>query len=379
MRIARDPDWQRFAGQMGQVGLGAAGFVYGSGAAQSSIKSYYKSTKPRKRAKTENEGKREREDEEEEMPSYKRKRRGTKRVRARKVARPKKYRKLRRGKKLVRRRRSKRSRLPYLNTVRNMIKQGYGNHIQKVTFTTSALTCSVNQCAYAEYSINTTSVVEGLIDGEILKVETGNETAEDFRVGGRQRKVLFLPTKAMLQVRNNDTQAFRIDLYSCIPKRKNTSIAPAQSIQEGLDDFGGGDNGWETNPGFWPQHSLAFFKSYRIGRHMKRILRPGQECTFAIRGPKFIYNPDEYDHHNVSFMWFTRHILIRVCGTLSHDQTSTTNIGLTGGQLDAAFRVNYKYRPLPNQVYLSRMYEGVSLDTMANGAIQAMPDVEQNA
>lgn len=129
--------------------------------------------------------------------------------------------------------------------------------------------------------------------------------------------------------RNNFANPCEVTFYECTPKARGelSSVrSPTQCIQDGMNDSGLTYNGPSISV-TWPSDVRMFSKNFKIVQREKVLMQAGDEYQQTISMPYFHYNPQTkgptaspniplYAHK------FTRFLLIKIVGRLSHDFTS---------------------------------------------------------
>jgi len=94
--------------------------------------------------------------------------------------------------------------------------------------------------------------------------------------------------------------------------------------------------------------------------------------------PAFSYSADFYDAEAEAYQPFTRWILFRCCGRISHDTTTKTNVGFNDGQADIVCYENYTWHPEKNSPWVSTYTSSVGGLGSVTAAEQSMVSIDQN-
>lgn len=209
--------------------------------------------------------------------------------------------------------------------------------------TLGALTCLTNQCAYQTLSVNSASVLEGVIDS----VKYFNPSAPgtlinvDLTAPTYQNKVRFTKSYVGATIRNNFSVPCYVDIYMCVAKR-DTSIAPETAISNSFTDM---TNAVITNSPMYPTDAHDFKDLWKIMKHKRIRLDAGKEFTFSSVLPAFDFDVSLSDSQTESFLKYFHGaaLLLRIEGILGHGATSGTGMMPCG--------VDYEFRRIHTVEY----------------------------
>lgn len=211
-----------------------------------------------------------------------------------------------------------------------------------------SISCAVNLCSYNEYFIGSTTTLEGLLANYKKVDDAGAGDAVNtitMSTAGYNCRLKIVSGTEKLTMRNSIKIPVQVDLYWITPKY-NASSAPSACLEHGADDLSLGDSDWQVEPWFYPGHAKTFRDLYRVDRHKKVFLEPGQSTVAWLKmKPNITYDPNTNDYNSHTYRRrFCKFMLIRLQGTVSHDQTTNTNVGFGDARLDIVRQTTYKYR-----------------------------------
>lgn len=198
----------------------------------------------------------------------------------------------------------------------------------------------------------------------------------DATAGTFQKEFLIDNSVSTLTLRCNSNVPSIVKVYLCVPKR-DTSITPLSAITDGLTDM---CNVSETNVCTYPTDSPLFNDLWKIVKSKSYVLKSGQQCTCSHSEKPFQYDPSLIDEHNLAYQrQYKGHVwLVVQQGTISHDSTTNTNVGIGGTLLDYTIKTKYvvKYSAGADIKYL--YCDSTGLDTMAVQPITGVLNVPDN-
>jgi len=208
--------------------------------------------------------------------------------------------------------------------------------IKKYRIMESLKIASINQVIYAARALNNVSVLEGVIDavkyfdpndpGTLITVNLATPTF--------QQKVRFTKSYLVGNIRNNYSVPCVVDCYF-LNVKKDTNIEPDTAMSNSLADL---SNAAITSPLIYPTDCHDFTDLYKIVKHKKQLLNPGQEFNFSGSCPSFSYDVSLSDSHTSSYQkYFNGSVMLtRVEGVMGHGQTS--GVGQLKGGVDIEWR-----------------------------------------
>lgn len=198
----------------------------------------------------------------------------------------------------------------------------------------------------------------------------------DATAGTFQKEFLIQNTVTTLRLRNNGHTPCNVKVYLCAPKR-DTNILPTTAITSGLTDMCNVSN---TDVCTYPTDSPLFNDLWKIVKSKSYKLKSGHtaECTHTEKA--FQYDPSMVDEHNLTYQkQYGGHVWLVVHqGTIAHDSTTNSDIGIGPSKLDYVIRTKYliKYSAGADIKYL--YCDSTDLDTMAvqpTTGVLNVPDV----
>lgn len=136
-----------------------------------------------------------------------------------------------------------------------------------------------------------------------------------------------------------------------------------------------GANSWSSAPNMYPTDVLRATKGHqkwKIVETLHHRLQPGDEVTIKTAG-NIKYNPQVATQSQGSYQKGDRVWLIRQVGTICHDATTATAVGLSETALDMLGERVIKYTYDHETPYISLDQEA-TLDAMPEGSVKAGPN-----
>lgn len=143
-------------------------------------------------------------------------------------------------------------------------------------------------------------------------------------------------------VKNSMQVPVSVEVYSCVPKDATGNDA-LYYLSSGLSDQG--------NPGLSSalvkvSDSIDLKNVYTVRTKIKKILQPGQVAVCSSFSKAFDYSISTADAHSLAYqkkqgghVW-----LMRVIGTLGHDNVVVGQVGLIPSGIDVLFDVEYRLK-----------------------------------
>lgn len=179
-----------------------------------------------------------------------------------------------------------------------------------------------------------------------------------------------------LTLTNNYQSRVEIRVYKCHVK-SDTSNRSTQLYTSGITDQGTAPT---TSPLLYPTDSDNLTDIYSVKQVCKRVLCAGQTCVVTDMQKQFSYDFSVADVHPLlyqrklgGFQW-----MVRVEGTLGHDNTAITQIGLLFGGVDLMFDTTYKFQYDAGKDIHEYSVNDQSTTVFTNGAVQSMKPVVDN-
>lgn len=255
-------------------------------------------------------------------------------------------------------------------------KASYAQHIYKSTATFQPL-CAQNQCGYATGNFASKAIFEAMLAAVpiVNTAAVGTETQLDYTA-------LTNPTKwkvqcfAELFLRNNYLFPCYATVYCCKPKVQTGSV-PSSIITAGLAD--------QANPTvsaddyfIYPSDVTLFKETYTSIMTKSFKLQPGDE----VRMPwsDVLWYDQEYGD-NITSTYdpkYARFCMVRISGCLSHDSTTTANIGYAAAKLDCVIYRKY-ILSRPSLAPLQTLYSTSGLSAMTTAIVTEDSAEQENA
>lgn len=244
------------------------------------------------------------------------------------------------------------------------------------------LACSANQCAYGISTTvpwfgisNINNSVDSLIYYDRTAGTTGEVNLDITNANTAVSNALRVNVYSKVMIANNHSIPCDVDMY-LLKAKIWTDDRPQDSITAGETMLGVSNA--STNILTYPSDFKTFNDTYSILKHHKVHLTAGDHA-------EMIHNESTmWDHNKMedlaaatgatymkgSLWWF-----FRIQGIVSHDQTTTTNIGFSDATIDIIEKSKYYIR-YPSDAKFHKIETGNSLGSLTVPVIQA-PTVEE--
>lgn len=241
-------------------------------------------------------------------------------------------------------------------------------HIQSTQWTSSE-----NKCSYHTLTVNNRDTIRTILNDAIrTNTATGESTVDYSTSTVNNLKVKFKSTMMKIRIKNNSSFGARLHVWTVQPKRLDSTTVNSRIAAFFDDQSGDSTTSYETELTYWPKHASQFRMHYKMYDHKAYELAPGAECTVVRFGPKFTWNEDyENDHSNQYAPYRTRHFLFRLEGVVSHDQTTTTSVGVGESALDVVYEQHWTFQVQDHtrvvNYYLANSLPSLTTDTQFQG------------
>ncbi len=224
-----------------------------------------------------------------------------------------------------------------IHTLQKDVKKPLSIHTYKA-WDTGRLLCSSNVASYG--------AVGGISNADIATAQSAVRFYDPTGVGSLEtntmtaatpQTVFFKKAGSILTGRNNTAHSFHCRIYTCVPRAgvlastDSTVTTAVASIADQMTD------GSYNHPSIYPTEGLEFMRNWKIVDTVSATLQPGDE----VQASYFHNKGFEYNHATFTpaeEVLTTRHgshvYLIRVTGTLVHDNANAALVGTGKGQLD---------------------------------------------
>lgn len=255
------------------------------------------------------------------------------------------------------RRRGRKTRRKYKKRVNKSTR----NYIKKVTSSaqdSSAVTwrdidsgqisCEANQCSYNNLNFLLHTQIEDALDqGKLLDPNAGTLTEVDAdltSINGLRVKII--NAHSQWTFRNNGQTPCDVKCYYVFLKRRiGTADGMSTIFEDGLENLGITTNEL-TDLRFDVYDSPTFKQFYKVWKVRKYRVNAGDELTLTLRRKTpFVYDPDLFDKHSASSKQHRIYqgVFLRMSGVVSHDDTTTSNVGTCNATLDFVNQTHIKF------------------------------------
>lgn len=246
--------------------------------------------------------------------------------------------------------------------VKGMIGSALGgctNAIRNVD--SGQIVITANQCNYSNFGFLGRSDIEThLGETETMYKDAGGVGYAQLDVGKLAgMKTKLLNARKMFNFRNNGHMPVKLQVWwtQCINDTDEAIVSTMTSEGATIDGLGGTFS--ITDPRYYPWDTNSWTKMWKVFKHRKYMLQGGDEVDINMnRWKPYLYDYTTAAHATqLSYIkGLSQMILIRFEGVTSHDQTTTTNVGLGDGTIDYVIREHYKY-DVQNQHRYKRLIE----------------------
>lgn len=247
------------------------------------------------------------------------------------------------------------------------------------------ISCSANECAYSvieflyadyiELAINNAKILDPNA-GTLTEVSANLSTIDNLRTK-------IINAKREITLRNNAKTPCDLECYWVFAKQRCAStLTPLTAFEDGLENCGITTNEL-TDIRFNLRDSKSFRDYFKVYKYRKYRINGGDEISCSLNRKKpFIYDPDLQDDSSTSYKMPRQYmaLVFRIVGVVSHDDTTTTNVGTCDATLDYVDIAHLKFSSSPSSMKLKNFISGTgSLDAQAVGAKVNTTDVTEVA
>lgn len=277
------------------------------------------------------------------------------------------------------RRKSSRSTLTIPKRLKSYIKRSITNPKQKTIFHDFrsiegfSISSAANQKGLTQYSCWVPVAIENNIVSKIYSIDdtaTGVRVTQDLKELPNT-KFLFKNCMEKFVVRNNNAGLKCTLIIYCLQYKDGTTTTPMTlSSNSWLDVTLGTNVDNDLRYPFIPQGTNLFSKFIKVLSKKTIELQPGQEQTATFKLPNFTYNPEEYDDHATAQIKGTYYFVFDLRGCVAHDDTTTTNVGISDASVDVVTWCYAKYGFEGGRADAKQCFNvgPNSLDALPNGA-----------
>lgn len=231
------------------------------------------------------------------------------------------------------------------------------------------ISASTNQTHYTSWMFDRPyleTAIAKLVDYDVNA--PGNPVTNAQLSGTHNRILSFTGILQTLTLRNNSTGPTSLRVY-CIAPKESTNQAPTTLISNGFAS-NLGQSLPASSPYVYPTDSDLFLKAFKILCTEDVLLHPGEQQKFQLKSKRFEYNPILADTETDAYQkrYGSCGFLVRVMGVMSHDATTTTNVGYSPAFVDAVWKLVIKISHQTGQQFGKYKYVAFSPDAQAAGA-----------
>lgn len=273
--------------------------------------------------------------------------------------------------------------------IKNYVKKVVKNDEDKQVcvyrdISSSQLTCEANQCSYTSSQFLTKADIEDAIE-DSRGIDPASGVAAEVRIDYTTidgAKVKLINAKKIILCRNNGQTPCNLEVFWYFNTHRTASThTPLVAFEDGLEN-----NGITTNElvdlRFNPLYDNQQIKNYyKQIRYKKYRLNGGDEIEVCMNRKKpFWYDPDVFDDSSSSERWpkVSQFVVFRLSGVVSHDDTTTSNVGTCDCTVDFVVNYHIRWNSGPSHVKLKNYIAGTNaLAAQAAGPVVQGISIEQ--
>lgn len=242
-----------------------------------------------------------------------------------------------------------------------------GRELQQVYKNNTVLSVAANEAKYFNFNVGRTNELIDMMDNEYIiqgLTTGGTQRDEIINLAGTTTnnnwKLMYNGTLTV-ELKNNYNYALELTVYWCSPKFQ-TDVAPETEVEAGLDqrltDISG-----ELSTCWYARHSPRFVANYKTHKINQYLILPGEGMTLFTKTGWRVFEPEnQQEHSSVYRRNLTQLLLMRMQGTVSHDNEKT-GVGYSEAKLDVIHTRKYKFKHM-GQHQVGRWKQNVSLDAL---------------
>lgn len=244
------------------------------------------------------------------------------------------------------------------------------------------ISCEVNEVSYSNFDFLDVAMIENALDNAVILDPNAGTLAKvnvDLTtIDGLKSRIL--NAKFLIVLRNNGFTPCDIKCYHVFAKRRMSSSENMTTVfEDGLEDIGI-TTGEQTNPRFDIYDSPRFRQYFKIFKVKKYRVNAGDEVTLELNRHKaFNYDPDLIDQYSANDKQpgIFQGIIVRMEGVVSHDDTTTSNVGTCNATLDWITKTHIKYSISSIGKFKQLQAGGGAYDAQAVNAKVVIEDVAE--
>lgn len=201
-----------------------------------------------------------------------------------------------------------------------------------------------NATAYGEFNHSDITFIElALANLRFFDPATPGTLITGSGASGTYQRQYRCQTTSNFVIRNNYQVPVEVRVYK-YKSKYDTSISVSTAFTNGLTDVG---NPSSSSLVVYPSDSKQINDVWTPKGCSIWVLKPGEQKTYKIYTPEFLYDPADTDSHNLTYQkqYQAHSLLIRVAGVAAHDKTTPTQLGTIACGVDVFWKrvVKIKY------------------------------------
>lgn len=207
------------------------------------------------------------------------------------------------------------------------------------------LTVEANQCSYNHFTfLDYTGIRDAISQSVARDVDTANNRIEDIAIDRTDATDVantsnvdtwIINATRIVTLRNNGGTPIIFEAYWFHQRKAMTNVSTILTkLQEGFVTKGATSGTCMTDPRYSVRDAGTYFsKFFKMFKYRQFLLNAGDQIVLRLsRKRPFLYN--ETGQNEQHTRPYTQHMLFRLIGVVSHDETTTSNVGTCNGTID---------------------------------------------
>lgn len=236
------------------------------------------------------------------------------------------------------------------------------------------IVCTANNCVYAEFNGITSSLLETAVQDVTFIDRAATPAVDTINLTDQTTKhdMDFRNLYSHVRFKNNNELTGILDVYCFICKDKSNSAPKTWMTNE---DANFGVTNIDTNINTWPSDSKEMLKHWKMEKHTKAVLGPGDTLDVYWSRKRRIYDPKSKDSNGVAYQHGDQVWLFRLQGDITHGNTSDNTIGTGNPTIDYVVKRKVQLHYTAEAPFF-KIETNNSMDTQSGGPEEAGPTVD---
>lgn len=207
------------------------------------------------------------------------------------------------------------------------------------------LAVEANQCYYNHFTfLDYTGIRDAISQSVMRDIDTANARIEDIAIDRTDATDVantsnvdtwILNATRVVTIRNNGGTPVILEAYWFHQRKAMTNVSTILTkLQEAFVTKGATSGTCMTDPRYNVRDAGSYFtKFFKMFKYKQFLLNAGDQVVIRLnRRRPFLYNETGANEQHTRP--YTQHMLFRLIGVVSHDETTTSNVGTCNGTLD---------------------------------------------